>query len=384
MACARARTRKKGRDGMAPTAWIGTRKGLFRVRRESRGWSLHLAGFLGDPVSMVLPDSRQRHLHVALDHGHFGPKLHRSEDGGETFVERPMPSFPEKPEGVEDADAWGTPIPWSVKQVWELEEGGADRPGRLWLGSIPGALFRSDDGGDSWAIVRSLWDHEGRKRWFGGGADLPGLHSVCVDPRDSRRVTVAVSCGGVWRSDDDGESWRCHGEGMHASFLPPETAGDMGVQDPHRVVRCTASPDVLWCQHHDTAWRSTDDAATWTELTALQPSRFGFAVAAHPSDERTAWFVPAIKDEKRVPVDAKVVVARTRDGGESFEVLRQGLPQQDAYDLTYRHALDVDASGERLVFATTTGSAWVSEDGGDHWTLISSHLPPALVARWQR
>ena len=142
------------------------------------------------------------------------------------------------------------------------------------------------------------------------------------------------------------------------------------------MVQCGSSPDDLWVQHHNGVFRSTDRARSWSHIDAIRPSKFGFAVAVHPSDPKTAWFVPGVKDECRVPVDGKVVVARTKDGGESFDVLTDGLPQEHAYDLVFRHALDVSGCGERVAFGSTTGGLWVSENGGDRWELISANLPP--------
>jgi hypothetical protein len=138
----------------------------------------------------------------------------------------------------------------------------------------------------------------------------------------------------------------------------------------------------MWAQHHNGIFRTTDGAASWQEIQHKNPSAFGFAVAVHPQDPNTAWFVPAIKDEKRIPVDGRVVVSRTRDGGKSFEVLSRGLPQEHAYDLTYRHALAIDDSGQRLAFGSTTGSCWISENQGDSWTCLSSHLPPIHCVRF--
>ena len=171
------------------------------------------------------------------------------------------------------------------------------------------------------------------------------------------------------------------GEGLVADYMPESKRGEKEIQDPHAIRRCAAAPEVLWMQHHNGAFRSTDGGTSWSPLE-VPPSSFGFAVAAHPTDPDTAWFVPAVKDEQRVPVDGKVVVARTRDGGESFDVLREGLPQEHAYDLVYRHALDVDASGGVLAFGSTTGSLWLSDDGGDRWSTISAHLPPIYAVRW--
>jgi hypothetical protein len=152
-------------------------------------------------------------------------------------------------------------------------------------------------------------------------------------------------------------------------------------QDAHRVVQCPARPDCFWAAHHNGVFRSTDGAASWQEITEVRPSNFGFTVAVHPHDPETAWLVPGISDQRRIPVDGKVVVARTRDGGKSFDVLTKGLPQEHAYDLTYRHGLDVDDRGESLAFGTTTGSLWVSDDAGDSWNCVSEHLPPVYCVR---
>jgi hypothetical protein len=183
-------------------------------------------------------------------------------------------------------------------------------------------------------------------------------------------------------SEDDGKSWEPRAKGMRAEYVPPELAYETNQQDPHRIVQCAAEPDALWAQHHNGVFRSTDGGASWQEITTVEPSIFGFAVAVHPKDSETAWFVPAVKDECRVPVDGKLVVARTRDGGQSFEALRSGLPQENAYDLVYRHALDVDGTGERLVMGSTSGGLWISEASGDHWALQPARLPPILCTRF--
>jgi photosystem II stability/assembly factor-like uncharacterized protein len=148
------------------------------------------------------------------------------------------------------------------------------------------------------------------------------------------------------------------------------------VQDPHAVVRCADQPEKLWCQHHNGIWHSVDDAASWQEVTGVPVSNFGFAVAVHPRDGDTAWFVPAIADQCRVPRDGTLAVNRTRDGGRSFETLREGLPQKDCYDLVYRHGLAVADDGRTLLMGSTTGSLWASDDAGDRWQTVSTQLPP--------
>src|SRR5579863_8683815 len=216
---------------------------------------------------------------------------------------------------------------------------------------------------------------------MGGGFDDAGVASICIDPRDAARMTLGVSTGGVWISDDGGASWRGSVDGMYADYAPPEHRHASAAQDIHRLVQCPAGPDTMWVQHHNGVFRSTDAARSWEEVTTIRPSKFGFAVAVHPHDPDTAWFVPGVKDECRVPVEAKLAVARTRDGARTFEVLTKGLPQQHAYDLVYRHALDVDATGTRLAMGSTTGHLCLSEDSGDSWSLAAGHLPPISCVR---
>lgn len=350
---------------------VATRKGLFTVE-DGR---LTASEFLGDNVSMVLADPRDGTLHAAFDHGHFGVKMKRKKKGGE-WEETPAPSFPPKPEG-----AIGE---WTLKKIWALEAGGADRPGRLWAGTLPGALFVSDDHGASWRLVESLWKERCKSAdaWGGGGYDWPGIHSITVDPRDSDHVLVAVSTAGVWRTKDAGKTWTQTANGMRAEYMPPELTRDPVSQDVHAMRLCAAAPDELWVQHHNGVFKSVDAGANWTEVENTPVSRFGFATAVHPKEKGTAWLVPAIKDEKRIPKDGAVIVNRTRDGGKTWETLREGLPQKDAYDLVYRHGLDVDATGKNLAFGSTTGGLWFSADGGDSWKALDARLPPVHAVRY--
>ena len=354
---------------------VGTRKGLFTVTRRNGRWAIGEPAFLGDPVTAVLHDARDATLYASLNLGHFGVKMRRSTDGGGAWEEQTSPAYPPQPEGAAGPA-------WKLIQVWTLECGGNEEPGVLWAGTIPGGLFRSADRGASWSLVRPLWDHPKRVEWMGGGYDAAGMHSIAVDPRDSRVLTVGVSTGGAWQTRDRGESWTLTATGMRAEYMPPEQQGNPLFQDVHRLVASRSNPDVMWVQHHNGVFRSTDQAASWQEIETTALSRFGFAVAVDPNNADTAWFVPAIKDEKRVPVDAQLAVTRTRDGGRTFDVLREGLPREPSYDLIYRHALDVDASGERLAIGSTTGGLWISENRGDSWQCLSAHLPPIACVRF--
>jgi len=338
---------------------------MFEYAKREGRWQMIGDAFVADPVTAVLTDTRSGDHYAALNLGHFGTKLHRKTKGG-AWHEIAVPKYP-------PIDGDEGP---SLKQIWCLAAAGADQPGTIWAGTIPGGLFRSDDRGESWHLMTTLWNREERKAWMGGGYDEPGVHSICIHPDDSNRLLIAISCGGVWETRDGGETWSLEGKGLRAAFMPPERAFDPNIQDIHLAVRCQAHPDRLWGQHHNGIFYSRDGGANWTECEDVAPSSFGFAVAVHPRDPDKAWFVPGIKDERRIPPDARLVVTHTRDGGRSFETLSAGLPEEKAYDVVYRHALAIDDSGEILAFGSTTGNLWLSENGGARWQQLSGYLPP--------
>jgi hypothetical protein len=367
---------------MNQCALIATRKGLFELVRANGRWAIGNNHFLGDPVSMTLFDRRDGTSYAALNLGHFGVKLHRRDPGSAAWIEIAVPAYPPQPEERKDE------VAWKLVLIWSLAAGGTDQPGVLWAGTLPGGLFRSSDRGDSWQLVRALWDVPERSQWMGGGYDTPGIHSICVDPRDSRHLLVGISCGGAWVTHDGGASWALSAAGMRAAYMPPELAETQAIQDPHRIVQCSVAPDVLWCQHHNGIWRSIDGGQRWQQIgQQLAPaesgvSDFGFAVGVHPRDPATAWFVPAAADQQRIPVAAALAVTRSRDGGQTFEVLRAGLPQQHCYDLVYRHGLAVSDDGQTLLIGSTSGGLWVSDDGGDSWQTVSNTLPPIYAVEF--
>lgn len=359
---------------------VGTRKGLFTITRSGSDWAISDVAFLGEPVTATVVDADGT-TYAALGTGHFGSHVWRRDPGG-TWTEVGAPAYPERPPDATDVSPMTQePWPWSVQMLWTLETGHADRPGELWCGTIPGGLFHSTDRGDHWDLVRPLWDLPERSQWFGGGYDWPGIHTISVDPRDPDTVLVGISCGGAWITTDGGATWEPT-HGMRNEYMPPGEEYTPINQDPHRLARCVGHPDVVWNQHHNGCFKSVDAGRNWTEITERPPSVFGFAVAAHPSDPDVAWFAPAVKDELRIPVDGRVVVSRTTDGGATFEVFGEGLPDAHAYDLVYRHALDVDSSGDVLAMASTTGSLWCSDSAGERWTLAQAHLPPVNVVRF--
>jgi photosystem II stability/assembly factor-like uncharacterized protein len=363
---------------------VGSRKGLFVL--ENNAITAH--HFQGEPVTQVLVNPHDKSWLVALNLGHFGVKLHKSTDQGKTWAAMAAPAFPQKPAaGDADVDAFkDDPIPWNVELVWSLSAGGADEPNTLWAGCMPAGLFKSTDGGQSWALNMPLWRDPRRQLWMGGGNDFPGIHSVVVDPRNSQHLTLGISCGGVWQTFDGGDSWSLTAKGMKSDYTPPDMEEDENSQDPHCVVSCASAPDVLWAQHHCGIYHSTDGGQLWQQITTPLsgdfPSVFGFAVAVDPNNPQRAWFAPAVKDQFRYPVDGKFVVTRTDDGGKTFKAFGKGLPQNHAYDLVYRHGLVVAPNGLDLAMASTTGSLWTSRDAGETWLAVSQHLPPVAVVKF--
>ncbi|MGO4579942.1 exo-alpha-sialidase [Cupriavidus sp. 2TAF22] len=355
---------------MSDRLLVGTGKGLFMWRRDGTGvWRQDAVHFLGAPVSMAMADPRNGTLYAALGRGR-GVRLWRRRLRDPDWNGCALPVYP--PQLVSGAGPGGL----ALQRIWSIEAGGADQPGVLWAGTMPGGLFRSADGGGTWVLNQPLWGRPERRAWAGHGCEVPGIHSICVDPHDSRHVTIAVSCGGVWQTRDGGLGWICTISGMAAA------QDEHGVhQDPLRMAQCAGHAHAIWVQHRGGMYRSGDAGVTWQRLSA-RPSSFGLAVAAHPRRPNTAWFVPLAADNCRVPVEGRLVVNRTRDGGRSFEACDDGLPEAPVYDMVDRHGLAVDAGGERLAMGSTTGNLWLSENGGDRWKLLTAHLPPVHCLRF--
>lgn len=361
------------------TLLVASRKGLFVMSGAGAHWEITGHYFPGDPVTQVLVDPRNGDWYAALRLGHFGVKLRKSTDQGASWIEVASPAFPPKPQNGPMAE--DTTL-WNVEMIWSLTAGGPDQPGTLWAGCMPAGLFKSEDGGNSWALQTALWEDPRRLGWFGGGNDYPGMHSVLVDPRDPQHITVAISCGGVWQTLDSGETWALTAAGMTADYLPADGADDPNTQDPHRMVQCSSHPDVLWVQHHCGLYRSTNGGQLWEAITAPAPSGFGFAVACDPQDPLRAWFAPALSDTFRYPVDGKMVVNRTDDGGATFQTFSHGLPQAHAYHLVYRHSLVLAPDRKTLAMSSTTGGLWISADAGEQWHCVSRDLPPVAALGW--
>lgn len=345
---------------------VGTSKGLIVYERKKGAWTIHSDHFLGLPVSVAWVDERNHTWWAALAHRHWGQKLHRSTDEGKHWEEVGTPRYPE-------GAVLKNGQPATLRKIWVLASGGADRPSELWLGTEPGGLFHSVDNGNSWNLVETLWNHPSRKDlWFGAGRDEPYIHSIVVDPRNSDHVYIAVSCAGVFETTDRGKSWQVRNDGLIAAYLPNPEA-EIG-HDPHRVFACRANPDVLWQQNHCGIFRSTDGGKKWEEVSGDDGfPYYGFALAIDHNNPDRAWVIPAVSDEVRVAADRALCVCRTEDGGRSWQELREGLPQNYCYDIVFRHSLNI--KGNTLAFGSTTGNLFLSEDYGDSWQCLSSFLP---------
>lgn len=349
---------------------IASRKGLIFYSADGEDWRYDGVRFRGTPVSMVMQDPRDGAIYAALDYGHFGPKLQRSDDHGVTWTEVATPAFPK-------ADATDAAAALAVLNIWALEPAGSDMPRTIWAGTVPAGIFRSDDKGLTWALNEPFMALPQRTEWGGAGNDTPALSSLAIHPGDSRRMAVSISAGGVWQTADGGATWRNTSKGLWAAYMPPNQAENPNVQDIHQMRRAPSQPDRLYIQHHNAVFTSEDGGETWQEISKT----FGFAVAVHPKDPLTAWFIPGEKDEYRLPQDETFCVTKTSDGGKTFRQVTKGLPPKPAFDLVLRHALDVDTTGNRLAFGSTTGNLWISSDAGEGWRLLSGHLPPVYCVR---
>ncbi len=380
---------------------IGTRKGTFIAERGDARYEPRLVGHAGVSVNYAARDPHTGTLWAALGFGHWGAKLSRSTDEGASWTDASQIKYPEgarylaPPDPGEEGDGETrfTTRTATLLKLWVL---GFAPGGHVYVGTIPGGLFISTDGGDHFELNRGLWDHEsrggnlfdgegnGKTHWFGtpaseGGEFAPGIHSIDIDPRDPKRIRVAISTAGVLETRDGGQTWSGRNQGMTNDYLPDPKA-EWG-HDAHFIQCCPGQPDHVWQQNHCGVFYSTDGAASWSKVS--QPEQgvhFGFPIVADDEDGQTAWVVPGTSDQKRMTIDGGLFVARTQDGGKSWQQLRAGLPQDNAYDVIYRHALAL--SGESLAFGTTTGNLYVSEDRGDTWTTVANNLPPIYSVRF--
>lgn len=383
---------------------LGTRKGTLFLDRTASGWKARPLAHRGLSISYAARDPRDGTIWSAMDHAQWGPKLSRSRDGGETWELLTELAYPKGARFIEqhlptpgsEGDAPTTYKDAALLKVWVMAFGGADQPGTIHAGTLPGGLFTSHDGGDTWTLNRPLWNHESRggdlfageathrNDWggtpaaIGYGEFVPGIHSIVVDPEDPDHLLVAVSSAGVIETRDGGKTWQGRNQGMTNDYLPP---GAPWGYDPHFIDVCASEPSRVWQQNHCGIFVSSDGGRSWESCSEKGSDvHFGFPIVADAADPDTAWVVPAKADSERTSVDGALYVARTQDGGKTWETLREGLPQQDAYDIVYRHALD--ASGDTLCFGTTTGNVYISEDRGETWSCVGSNFPPVHSVRF--
>lgn len=349
---------------------LATAKGLVVYKEGTTGWFYHKTYFLGQPASMVYVDERSDTWWVSLAHKHWGQKLHYSTDEGQTWKEAATPKYPE---GSEISPG----KPATLKYVWSIAGGGEDKPKRMFVGTDPGGLFVSDDYGQSFSLVESLWHHPSRPdHWFGGGRDNAGIHTIVLDPRDSNHIYIGVSCAGVFESTDGGNTWIDKNEGLKAYYLP-DPKSKLG-HDPHSIKICKSNPDVIWQQNHCGIFRSVNAGKNWIDVTDKTGlANYGFGLVIDDKDPDKAWVIPAISDQVRVSVDQSLCVCRTTDGGKSWRAFRKGLPQGSCFDIVLRHSFASD--GKTMAFGTNTGNLFISDDYGESWQCLNNYLPTVFA-----
>jgi photosystem II stability/assembly factor-like uncharacterized protein len=361
---------------------VGTKKGAFILTADGKrekwkmtgphfaGWEIyHLKGSPADPDR----------IYASQSSGWFGQVMQRSDDGGKTF-EAVGNEF--KYHGTPGTHQWydGTPHPWEFKRVWHLEPSLHD-PDTVYAGVEDAALFRSRDGGKSWQELPGLREHSTGNTWTPGAGGL-GLHTILLDPTDPKRMYVAISAAGAFRSDDAGTSWKPINQGLRSDYIPDPNA-EVG-HCVHRIAMHPERPGTLYMQKHWDVMRTDDRGEKWTEVSGDLPSDFGFPIDVHAHDPETIYVVPILSDQFHYPPEGKLRVYRSKTGGGEWEPLTRGLPQKDFYGNILRDAMAVDrldACG--IYFGTTTGQVFCSPNSGRSWTAIAEHLPAILSVEVQ-
>jgi photosystem II stability/assembly factor-like uncharacterized protein len=353
---------------------IGTQKGLFLATSDDdrRTWRVSPAHYAGTAVYSVAFDARRAggppRVLAGVDSSHFGPSVATSDDLGATWQEpdaAPL-AFP--------ADA-GT----AVERVWQIVPAGPAEPGVVYAGTQPSALFRSTDGGRTYELVRSLWDHPHRPQW-GAGFGGQAIHTILPHPDDPRRMLVAMSTGGVYRTFDGGDTWAPSNTGIKAYFLP-DPWPEFG-QCVHKVTRDPADPERYYAQNHHGVYRSADGGATWQSIADTLPSDFGFPIVAHPHRSGVIWNFPLSADSERHPVDLRCRVFRSTDAGATWQPQEKGLPTEPYYPVVLRDAMTTDdADPAGVYFGTRSGDVFATRDEGEAWSTVAAHLPDVLCVR---
>jgi hypothetical protein len=361
---------------------VGTRKGAFVLSSDGRrerwqvsgphfaGWEIyHVKGSPADP----------NRVYASQSSGWFGQQIQRSSDGGATW-EPVGNKFAY--DGVPGTHQWydGTPHPWEFARVWHLEPSLND-PDTVYAGVQDAALFRSTDGGGSWHELAGLRGHGSGPHWQPGAGGLC-LHTIVLDPSDPKRMFIAISAAGAFRTDDGGVSWRPINRGLKSEGIPDPDA-EVG-HCVHRIAMHPSRPGVLFMQKHWDVMRSDDAGDSWREVSGNLPTDFGFAIDVHAHEPETIYVVPIKSDSEHFPLDGQLRVYRSRAGGHDWEALTNGLPQRDCYVNVLRDAMAVDTLDScGVYFGTTGGQVYGSPDGGDTWRTIVHDLPPVLSVEVQ-
>ncbi len=361
---------------------VGTRKGAFVLEADAKreewevsgphfaGWEIyHVKGSPADPDR----------LFASQTSGWFGQVVQRSDDGGKTW--EPVGNRFEYA-GVPGTHQWydGTPHPWEFARVWHLEPSLTD-PDTVYAGVEDAALFRSVDGGQVWEELSGLREHKTGSSWQPGAGGMC-LHTIVLDPSDPKRIFVAISAAGAFRSDDTGETWQPINRGLLSDGIPDPDA-EVG-HCVHRIAMHKTRPGVLFMQKHWDVMRSDDAGDNWHEISGNLPTDFGFAIDVHAHEPDTVYVVPIKSDSEHYPLDGKLRVYRSREGGNEWESLTNGLPQSDCYVNVLRDAMSVDSLDAcGVYFGTTGGQVYASPDAGDTWAPIVRDLPPVLSVEVQ-
>ncbi len=361
---------------------VGTRKGAFVLTSDEQrqrwdvsgphfpGWEVyHVAGSPADPDR----------LYAAPSGGWFGQVIQRSDDGGATW-DTVGNDFSYA--GAPGTHQWydGTPRPWEFTRVWHLEPSATD-PDTVYAGVQDAALFKTTDGGKSWTELAALREHASGPKWQPGAGGMC-LHTIIIDPRDPDRICVAISAAGVFRTDDGGKSWRPVNAGLLSDGIP-SPAAEVG-HCVHNLAMHPARPQTLFMQKHWDVMRSDDGAESWHEISGNLPTDFGFPIAVHAHEPETIYVVPITSDSHHFVPEGKLRVYRSRSGGDDWEPLTTGLPQENCYVNVLRDAMAVDALPScGVYFGTTGGQVYGSADSGDTWTAIVRDLPAVLSVEAQ-
>ncbi|MEM9319295.1 MAG: sialidase family protein [Pseudomonadota bacterium] len=359
---------------------IGTTKGAF-ILRDGQMSGPHCGGW---PINHLTSEPETGRIWAGGGNDFFGVGVWRSDDGGETWTISRLARG--------QIDDWAAAEPEFAAMVgWTAEETPFDREieaiwllraahGRLWAGGKPGVLFVSDDGGESWAGVAGINDHESRKDWNPGAAGLV-LHTLVTHPQDPARLWAGISAAGVFASEDGGQSWERRNRLSNAAACDGHShpAAPSGGETGHCVHNMgLASDETLYQQNHHGVWRSHDGGRHWDDITEGLPSTFGFPIGVHPNDPAMIWTIPLNGDSAgRFPPDAAAAVWKSNNGGESWVAKRRGLPQSGCFFTVLRQAMAV-GPGAEVFFGTNSGSIFASYDEGESWDEIARHLPTVL------